>query len=285
MKKFMHVVPAAIFALALASCGGDSKDKQEADSLRNVVNALSAEKQSMDLFLDAVNTGMDSLVNAEGNVLRTSGESPLSKKEQIKKNLELYSSMMSRQKERLEELENALKGTKGANYKMLKTIESLKQQLAEKDSIIGVLNTQLAQNKLDIDRLTAQVNNLSFSVNRLTEQTQAQEQTITEQANQMNEAYVLIGSKKELKAAGVLTGGNLFKKSKLDLSQVDASKFTKIDIRETNEFIIKSKKPTIMSQAPAGSYTLKTQKDGTSVLTITDAKAFWSVTNFLVVRY
>jgi len=281
----MHLVPVAIFALALASCGGNSKEKQEADSLRNVVNELSAEKESMDLFLDAVNIGMDSIANAEGRILTVTRESPLSKKDQIKNNLETISSIMNRQRARLAELENALKNSKGSNYKMLQTIESLKQQLAEKDSIIGVLNTQLAQNKLDIEKLTTQVNNLTSSVNQLTAQTQSQEQTITNQANQMNEAYVLIGTKKELKAAGVLTGGTIFKKSKLDLSKVDASKFQKIDIRQTNEFVIKSKKPTIMSQVPANSYTLKTQKDGTTILTITDSKAFWSVTNFLVVRY
>jgi translation initiation factor IF-2 len=90
---------------------------------------------------------------------------------------------------------------------------------------------------------------------------------------------------KELKEAGLLSGGSLFKKSRLDLSKVNASAFEKIDIRRDKTFKIPAKKVSVLTQMPSGSYEIKQNTDGTSTLTVTDANRFWSVSNFLVVSY
>ena len=136
-----------------------------------------------------------------------------------------------------------------------------------------------------IKTLKGHVEKLNTQVAELQEETKQQEEALVTQSNMMNEAYVCIGSKKELKEAGLLSGGTLFKKSKLDLSQVNASAFQKIDIRHSKTFKIPGKKVSILTQMPAGSYTITDNGDGTSTLTITDVTRFWSVSNYLVVRY
>ena len=105
------------------------------------------------------------------------------------------------------------------------------------------------------------------------------DEALNVQTNLLNEAYVFIGTKKELK------GADLLKRGKLNMSDVDMSQFTKIDIRQTKQFTIPSKKPEILTQAPANSYTLEKIDKKTSVLTITDPAAFWSVSKILVIRY
>jgi predicted RNase H-like nuclease (RuvC/YqgF family) len=270
----------------MSACGGKTPEgNPEADSLRNVLNGQLAEMSEMDLFLDAVNASMDSMVNMDGTILRVVGENTMSRKQQIKQNIEAYKQILQRQRERLALLEEKLKNSSGQNAKLLKTIQSLKQQLAEKDQAIVELTGELEKRNFDIKTLKTHVEKLNTQVAELEEETRSQEEALVAQSDLMNEAYVFIGSKKDLKAAGLLSGGSLFKKSKLDMSKVDANAFKKVDIRKNTSFTIPAKKATVLTQMPAGSYTISDNADGTSTLTITDVGRFWSVSNFLVVRY
>ena len=239
----------------------------------------------MGLFLDAVNASMDSVVNMDGNILQTVGESPLSRKQQIQQNIEAYKLILQRQRERLATLEEKLKGSEANNEKMLKIISSLKQQLNEKDQAIVELTEELGKRNVDIKTLKTHVEKLNTQVAQLEEETKSQEQALVAQSDIMNEAYVFIGSKKELKDAGLITSGSIFKKSKLDLSQLNASAFNKIDIRKTKSFTIPAKKATVLTQMPSDSYTISDNGDGTSTLAVTDPSRFWSMSNYLVVKY
>lgn len=286
MKRLFYSLLLSTAVLSITSCGEKAdKGNTEADSLRNVLGANMAEMDEMNLFLDAVNTSMDSVVNMEGGILRTSGESPMSKKEQIKQNLEAYKMMLERQRERISILEAKLKDGDAKSKKMLQTIQALKKQIEEKDKTIVELTEELEKRKFDIVTLKSHVDKLNTNVAQLKEEKAEQEKALEAQSDMLNEAYVVIGSKKELKAAGLMTGGSLFKKSKLDMSKVNASAFKKIDIRNVKSFKIPAKSCDILSQMPSGSYKVSNNSDGTSTLTITDATRFWSVTNYLVIKY
>ena len=170
------------------------------------------------------------------------------------------------------------------NAKLLKTISALKTQIEEKDKAIATLTEELEQRNYDIGVLKENVAQLNTQVTNLEEDVKAKDETITAQTDLLNEAYVCIGNTKTLKEAGILKGGFL-KKAKLNMSEVNQSAFTKIDIRNTSFFTIPSKKPVIMTQVPAGSYTIKDNGNGTSTLTVTDPAKFWSMSNYLVVKY
>lgn len=290
MNKYSFTVFFLTALCLMTACGGKGTDEgnPEADSLRMELSDRMAEMSEMDLFLDAVNASMDSVIDMDGKVLRTLGESSVSRKQQILNNIEAYKQILQRQRERLALLEEKLKANgdvNAKNEKLMKTIGSLKKQLEEKDKAIVELTQELTKRNYDIKTLKGHVEKLNTQVAELQEETKQQEEALVTQSNMMNEAYVCIGSKKELKEAGLLSGGTLFKKSKLDLSQVNASAFQKIDIRHSKTFKIPGKKVSILTQMPAGSYTITDNGDGTSTLTITDATRFWSVSNYLVVRY
>lgn len=290
MNKYSFTVFFLTALCLMTACGGKGTDEgnPEADSLRMELSDRMAEMSEMDLFLDAVNASMDSVIDMDGKVLRTLGESSVSRKQQILNNIEAYKQILQRQRERLALLEEKLKANgdvNAKNEKLMKTIGSLKKQLEEKDKAIVELTQELTKRNYDIKTLKGHVEKLNTQVAELQEETKQQEEALVTQSNMMNEAFVCIGSKKELKEAGLLSGGTLFKKSKLDLSQVNASAFQKIDIRHSKTFKIPGKKVSILTQMPAGSYTITDNGDGTSTLTITDATRFWSVSNYLVVRY
>ena len=266
MKKLFYFALVLPMAMLVIACGDKTKSNPEADSLRTALSSQMAEMSEMDLFLDAVNASMDSVLNLDGTVLRTVGETTLSPKDQIKQNIAAYKEILDRQRERLAELEKRLGDSDSKNAKLLKTISALKTQIEEKDKAIATLTEELEQRNYDIGVLKEHVAQLNTQVTTLEEDVKAKDETITAQTDLLNEAYVCIGNTKTLKEAGILKGGFL-------------------DIRNTSFFTIPSKKPEIMTQVPAGSYTIKDNGNGTSTLTVTDPAKFWSMSNYLVVKY
>ena len=285
MKKVF--VFGGLFALmcTMIACGDKTKSNPEADSLRTQLSTQMEEMDEMNLFLDAVNMSMDSVVNMEGNVLRTTGESPLSRKEQIQKNVEAYKLILQQQRERLDILEKKLKDNNAYAGKMQKTIAALKQQLEEKDQAIIKLSEELEQRNFQIEELKDNVDNLNVQVAELEEDSKAKQEEIDEKVNQMNEAYVFIGDKNALKKAGLIEGGSLLKKSKLNTSNIDKKLFKKVDIRNVKSFQIPDSKPEVLTQMPAGSYEITKTGNNSSELTITDPARFWGVSRFLIIRY
>lgn len=284
MKKLIYFALVLPMAMLVIACGEKTKSNPEADSLRSALSTQMAEMNDMDLFLDAVNASMDSVLDIDGTVLRSVGESNMSRKEQIKQNIAAYKEILDRQRERLAELEKRLGDSDGKNVKLLKTVASLKAQIEEKDKAIANLNEELEKRNFDISVLKENVAQLNTQVTTLEEDSRAKDETITAQTDLLNEAYVCIDNTKALKEAGILKGGFL-KKAKLNMSEVNPSAFTKIDIRNATSFLIPGKKPEILTQAPAGSYTIKDNGNGTSTLTVTDPAKFWSMSNYLVVKY
>ena len=110
-----------------------------------------------------------------------------------------------------------------------------------------------------------------------------QADVLNKQDKLLNEAYVKIGTKKELSDLGLLSGGFL-KKKKLDTEAIQKSMFTKVDIRKVTELTINSAKPKIITQMPASSYKIEKKDKNTSVLYILDHEAFWGVSNYLVIQ-
>jgi chromosome segregation ATPase len=228
---------------------------------------------------------MDSVIGMEGGILRTSGESPLSKKDQIKRNIESYKIILQQQRERLDVLEKKLKDSNAYAGKMQKTLAALKQQLEEKDQAIATLSTELELRNFEVDELKKNVDNLNIQVSELVEDTRSKSDSIDKQDAQLHEAFVFIGSKKELKAAGLAQGGTLFKKLKIEASNVDKKIFQKIDIRNSKRFTIPDDDAEVLTQMPADSYKITKTGDDSSELIITDPAQFWSVTRVLVIRY
>ena len=285
MKHFFYFTLVLPIVMMVMACGEKTKGNPEADSLKNVLNSRLAEISEMDLFLDAVNASMDSVLKLDGTILRGVSENNVSRKEQIRQNIAAYKDVLQRQRERLAELEKKLKANDNQNAKLLQTIASLNAQLEEKDKAIAELTEELEKRDFDISTLKAHVNKLNAQMASIEEESKGKDEALIAQSDMLNEAYVCIGSKKELKDAGILSGGSLLKKSKLNMNEVKANAFTKIDIRKQKVFSIPSKKPEILTQAPAKSYTITSNSDGTSTLTVTDPAQFWSMSKYLVIRY
>ena len=109
-------------------------------------------------------------------------------------------------------------------------------------------------------------------------------QALETQSDMLNECYVKVGTKKELKDVGLLISKGLFSKKKVDNSNLNKDLFMKVDIRNFLELSIPAKKIKIMTpEPPATSYLIKKTSSGV-VLQIQDPTAFWNVSNYLIIQ-
>lgn len=285
MKKLLFAVAAFVATLTSCNMNQDKLDRQQQiiDSLAQV-NSLSAkEVQDYIEIVDAVSESLDYLNAAEGELQNASKEgSPQARRAALQSKVTAMSNVVKEQRERIAELQKKLNASGGTNKKLQNVIDMLNSQLEQKEAEIAELQAQLADKNVKIEQLTENVNTLTESNTQLNNTVQSQSETITSQTNQMNEAYIIVASKSELKDKGILTGGFL-KKSKVVPANMNKSLFRQVDQRSFSTINIPSKSPKVLSPIPADSYTI-TRNGDTSVLTVTDAKKFWSVSSFLIIQ-
>lgn len=271
-----------IVAFTLCACG----NKREDNTAEMKNDSIQEENRYLNAFIDQVAQGMDSLIVGEDMLFNTTVEgTPMNSKQQITANLKVFEDILNRQRDRITELEKSLNDNESAHAtSMRKIVSVMKAQLAEKDKEISTLKEELSSKDFSISRLESRIVSLNKDVEGLTKKSDAQKQALVTQSDMMNEAYVLIGSKKELKAAGILSSSGMFSRSKLNSSDFNASKFQKIDIRKYTSAKLNGKKPKVLTPSPASSYTITENGDGTSTLNITDPTTFWSVSNYLVIQ-
>jgi chromosome segregation ATPase len=268
--------------MSFFACGNNTANQERIDSLQTALEQRNADYQELDEYLTIISTGLDSIAMQESEIFNPSKESPIPNRDQIKQDLENFQQTLKNQRERIAQLEQKLKSGKGENKKLQAIVVSLKAQLTEKESQIAQLRDELNSKNITIGQM-------SERIGTMTRQAAVQEEVITSQNKMLqtqddiiNEGFVKIASKAELKQSGLLTGGFL-KKSKVDYSQVDKRAFRSIDTRVVTEFEINSKNPKILTQVPSDSYTLEKNGDKT-ILRIIDPSRFWSVSKFLIIQ-
>ena len=100
---------------------------------------------------------------------------------------------------------------------------------------------------------------------------------INAQDKQLNTAWYVFGTKKELKNQHIMEDG------KVMTGNFNKSYFTKVDIRELSEIKLYSKSAKWRTTHPASSYTLVRDANKQYTLRITNSQIFWSTSKYLVV--
>ncbi len=290
MKKCSWIIlfSIAILNFTMISCNGgmkESKDQQTIDSLTTLTKNQNSHIQNMEAFITSISETMDSINTQEKELLSDGNiENKNSKnRKSIINNLIRYKETIEKQKKMIEKLENQLSSNKSEmNKKMLQITAFYKQQLEEKDRTIAALQKDLSENRANVQKLQSSVNSLLSTKQKQEETITEQKSVMTRQTEMINTCYVRIGTKKELKAAGLISTGFL-KKTKLN-TDLPSSEFTAMDMRKCNDILINSSNPKILTQMPASSYNFVKKDDKSCYLHISDPKTFWSISRYLVIQ-
>lgn len=217
------------------------------------------------------------------NVDKSRGEFKQSQKERITAEIESINNLMDQNRKTISELSRKVKNSVNKNDKLEKTVATLNNQLTQKFLELTTLNDELRQ-------LDDQVAKLQTSVDTLTTQNVAQLQTIALKNNALHTAYYIVGKSRELQEEKLIDkhGGllGIGRTSKLN-SEIDNSKFTRIDYTQTNNIPISSSNVKIITNHPSDSYVLNKDLSSSNELmthlVITDPEKFWSISKYLVV--
>ena len=287
MKKIVFLCIAG--ALLSTACSNKKQEEQLrqaqalADASREELVGAVADRDSLLGLVNEISAGMGQIRQLE-NILtvNSSSETP-GQRDQIRADIAAIQQTLQQRRERLEELERKLSNSNISNSKLQATITTLRQQIDTQTQEIATLRANLDDAKSRIGSLDQQVDSLSATVNTVTAQLDSTDMRNTELTNELNTCYYAIGNKSELKANRILEGGGFLRKTKLMEGDFDRNFFTKADKRTLTTINLNSPKAEVLTKQPEGSYTI-TDEGGHKVLHITNPAAFWSLSNFLVVK-
>lgn len=248
-----------------------------ADSLNEVIAQRDSEINDMMGTFNEVQEGLRQIGEAEGRVaLAKSGEGT-SSKQKMKEDIQFIAAQMKKNKELIAKLQKKLEGSSLNATQLKKTIEGLQAQLVEKEKQLQTLREELDKKDIHIMELDESVNNLNTNVSNLKTESQKKTETINAQDKQLNTAWYVFGTKKELKGQRILENGRVMN------GNFNKNYFTKIDIRNTTEIKLYSKSAKLMTAHPSSSYTLVRDANKQYTLRITNPHIFWSTSKYLVV--
>ncbi len=280
MKKTILM---ACSALLLAACDGtgnkqNAKD-EKIDSLMQIVNQKDEEVNDLIQSINEVQEGLRRINEAESRITIANGNPESSSSTQlIRENMDFIQQAMQQNREQLARLEEKLK-TSSTNLNALrKTIANLQAQMDAKTREIQELTAQLAENEVFIAQQGDQIDALSENVTQLNKENKEKTETIQQQADELNKAWFVFGTKAELKEQKILQGGEVLKNKDFNKKY-----FTEVDIRTMKEIRLYSKKAELLTSHPEESYKLVKDNNNDYILRITNTKTFWSISKFLVI--
>ena len=123
----------------------------------------------------------------------------------------------------------------------------LNEQIAAQEAELADLKQQLIASNYKIETLTADLDNVTAANDRLEEENKSKSNTIAKQTEDLNTAYYVVGTYKDLKERNILTkeGGFIGIGRNTELNDdFDASAFTKVDIHAVStNWILMLKEP------------------------------------------
>ena len=290
MKKILLLL-AAVCTLSFAmSCSTKKEKEQESkepnaetiDSLRQALTQSQNESNDLIETLSQIQDGFDQINEAEGRVSVENKQGERANKQAIIENMEFIQRTMKLNRELIsnlqQQLRNANQSDKRTKAKLEEMVNNYNKQLEDKQKQIDELRAQLAERDIIIAEQGEQINALNTSVNDLSQKNEEKARTVAAQDKELNTAYYVFGTKKELREQRILKSGDVLKSNDFNKDY-----FTRIDLRVTKQIRLYSKSAKLMTNHPAGSYTLEKDAQNQYVLRINNPQEFWSVSKYLVI--
>lgn len=289
MKRFFIQI---VFIALLCSCGVDrgeyERAEAERDSLAQIALKTQTELESLQAYVAEVSGCVDSISQSEGLLMvnRDPESGRQFTRAELRERVKNFANLVDRQRRRIAMLTDSLRysGSNAPEIENLMTmVDYLNEQLEAKEQQLDKLRTDLEKSNLSLAKLGEDMTLLRNANAHLAELNAHLDRTVSGHADRMNEAYFLAADKQTLEELGLLKGG-FMKKSKFLAENIDLNVCQKVDKRTFTTELLQSKKPKLLTQAPAGSYTFRKTADGNMELVVLDRHSFWSLSNIAIVR-
>ena len=271
--------------LAITSCdftnkskGETNQDEEQVDSLQRIISQKDGEINDMMETFNQIQTGLREISEAENRVIVAKSGEGANSRQQMLEDVRFISSTMQQNRALLEKLRQQLRESSIKGDQLRRTIEGLVAQINDKEQQLQQLRAELDAKNIHIADLDKTITGLNDNVSTLKEESSKKTETINDQDAQLNTAWFVFRTKKELNEQRNLDG------SKVLQANFNKSYFTKIDIRVQKEIKLYSKSAKILTMHPSSSYTLQQDANKQYVLRISNPQLFWSTSKYLVIQ-
>ena len=279
MKKLLMM--ACLAALVLTGCK-DGKTTAgigaaQSDSLNSIIAQKDSELNDLMGTINEIEDGLNQINEAENRVTLLKNGEGASKKQKLTEDVQFIATRMKQNKELIAKLQKQMANSSIKSEQLQKTIDLLNKKLEAKEKEMQALREELDKQDIHIMELDETINNLNTKSNRLASESSKKSEVINAQDKQINTAWYVFGTKKELKNQHILEG------NKVMTGNFNKNYFTKIDIRDLSEIKLYSKNVKVLTTHPSSTYTLVRDANKQYTLRITNPQIFWSTSKYLVV--
>ncbi|SDC43044.1 Cbp1 family collagen-binding glycoprotein adhesin [Williamwhitmania taraxaci] len=282
-----HLFLGLALIAALASC--NQKEKEQIAQLEAEKTALLNETTTKD---STINTYFESLNQIEANLAEIKGREAVISKEtakggelskdaraRVNEDIKVINDLMNQNKRTIARLKKAVKTSNIQIVELQKMLEKMNLQMSQKDSTISVMKEDLAKLNFSVQALNDTLSTIKMDNERMATD-------ISSKTVQLNTAYFIIGTEKDLIAKKVIEkeGGFLgLGKSLKVVGNVQPDNFKQVDIRTLNSIPLKAKEISLISTHPSDSYEIVGSEKKVEEFIITNSTKFWEKSKYLVI--
>lgn len=292
MKRIIFALVIPVMMLA-AGCNQTKEEiamlKAKNDSLVSVSQVKDSTVADFVSAFNDIQANLDSIKMKEKIISKaTEGNSEIKRKtrNQINSDINLIYKLQRDNRAMIASLRTKLKNAGAQTVEMERMIDNLNKQVEEKDMQIAQLKDDLTKVNVQVTDLSAKVVDLNANVDNLSTLNKEKEQVIADKTSELNTAYYVMGTTKDLKEKKIVTkeGGFIgLGRTKELIPEIDKKSLTKVDITNLSVIPIMKNKVAILTTHPKDSYRL-TGKNQADSLVITNQKEFWSLSKVLVLN-
>ena len=279
MKKILCSVHCV---LALVACNNAQRERELTAQNDSLAVALEEKSEALNQAMRAIadiQEGFRVINEAEGRMAIHAGVEGVTDTQLLKEDITFIQQKMEANRVQIERLQKKLKANDIELDGLRKVLANLQRELDDKVARIAALQAELMEKNIRIAELDSAVIILTGDVNALHKMADMQQEVIEQQVLQLNAAWFVYGTAKELKDQNVLKSGKVFASTDFNKNY-----FTEIDVREDKVFPLYAKHAKLLTTHPNGSYEFLRDGDKQLTLSIVDAQAFWSVSRYLVIQ-
>lgn len=277
--------------IVLSSCNQREKELEQKVTELELQDSL--KNEDIAAFIDGmteIQISLDSIKELEGIITTRAidnPENPKSAEDAIVGDMMLIYENLKSTRDRIQRLEKKLEQSSIASEKMRLLLANLKQEIKQKDEEIISLKEGLIESNIYIDKLMSSVDRLAMENERRIKVIQEKNVELQKKEEEIQKGFWALGNVKDLRAKNIIDKEGAFlglggvKVVSEDMSLED---LTEINILETTEIAIDSKKAELVTPHPADSYEF-VEGDNKKIekLLVKDPEAFWQNSKVLVI--
>ncbi|MBN1417007.1 MAG: hypothetical protein JW973_18065 [Bacteroidales bacterium] len=280
------LVAAGIIAYSLYNREHKKQLSQMEDQRQTFTEELSARDSAINewvLTFDQIEKDLKTIKQKENLITLQASDAEFSKdrKQQILEDVRYINTLLDQNKKKIASLSAQLKRS-GIEIKGLQDkIVELEASMKERDNEISELKMALVDKDFEVAQLNSRMTDLQMTVAQ-------QDEKISKQHDELNKAFLVYGTYKDLKAKGLVSkeGGflGLGRKEALIEDFADST-FKQIDVLETRSIPVNSKDAKLITEHPTASYEMIRDEDNKiACIEIKDPDQFWKISKYAVVE-